>query len=158
MAKYHIGKNGPAVCRATVRDCPIGGEEVHFTNKTEAQTAYEKNLSKELGVFAIHKVPAVQVLESKAKVALEERDVLGRAESILSTASSNDDPVTLKVVWSEVKDLPTLKNYSMRFSKETGPTNVKDFQRIVNLARDDVEYTIDKYTKKFDLYESELGV
>lgn len=37
--KYHIDKNGkPALCRATVRNCPLGGEESHFDTVEEAQS------------------------------------------------------------------------------------------------------------------------
>lgn len=37
--KHHIGKNGPAPCKAAVR-CPIGGE--HFDSMEEAEVAYQK--------------------------------------------------------------------------------------------------------------------
>lgn len=45
MNKYHITDNGPAVCTASVRPCPIGGAESHFTSKKAAQEAYEKKMS-----------------------------------------------------------------------------------------------------------------
>lgn len=36
--KYHIDKNGiPAICRAKVLPCPLGGDESHFPTEEEAQ-------------------------------------------------------------------------------------------------------------------------
>lgn len=35
---YHLSKNGPAVCTATVRDCPLGG--AHFEDEKEAAEAF----------------------------------------------------------------------------------------------------------------------
>lgn len=37
MEKWHISKNGtPAICRATRRPCPLGGDDVHFNTEQEA--------------------------------------------------------------------------------------------------------------------------
>jgi len=47
MTKYHISHDGPAVCRAEVRDCPIGGD--HFENYGRATVAYEKLLDETYG-------------------------------------------------------------------------------------------------------------
>lgn len=47
MPQYHIGSNGPSVCRARVKPCPFGGEtgtENHFSTKEECQTAYEQSM------------------------------------------------------------------------------------------------------------------
>lgn len=46
MTKYHISpKDGkPSVCNATVRPCPIGGENVHYGSKEEARGAYESKM------------------------------------------------------------------------------------------------------------------
>lgn len=46
--KYHIGKDGPAVCNATVRACPIGGE--HFENERDAEATYAKKMG---GTFQV---------------------------------------------------------------------------------------------------------
>lgn len=47
MTKYHISHDGPAVCRAEVRDCPIGGD--HYENYGRATVAYEKLLDETYG-------------------------------------------------------------------------------------------------------------
>lgn len=47
MTKYHISHDGPAVCRASVRECPIGGD--HFENYSRATIAYEKLLDETYG-------------------------------------------------------------------------------------------------------------
>ena len=45
--KYHVGKNGPTVCKAVVKECPIGGE--HYSNRNEALKAFEEKNSEEFG-------------------------------------------------------------------------------------------------------------
>ena len=48
MPKYHIGKGGiPRICKATVRPCPYGGDEAHFTTINAAQRAAD-NLNSQL--------------------------------------------------------------------------------------------------------------
>ena len=48
MPKYHIGKGGiPRICKATVRPCPYGGDEAHFTTIDAAQRAAD-NLNTQL--------------------------------------------------------------------------------------------------------------
>lgn len=52
MAKYHINKKGvPAVCRATTKPCPLGGEEVHFGSKEEAEAFTQNKMKKEHGLL-----------------------------------------------------------------------------------------------------------
>lgn len=54
MAKYHLNKDGlPAVCKAHVKPCPIGGE--HFESKAEALEAAEDMLAEEEELFPSHK-------------------------------------------------------------------------------------------------------
>lgn len=45
MAKFHIGKNGPAKCAATKRACPVGGD--HFDSMTDAVKTFEKSMAME---------------------------------------------------------------------------------------------------------------
>lgn len=43
MSKYHINKHGaPAVCRAKNGNCPLGGEDSHFSTQEEAQEYVDK--------------------------------------------------------------------------------------------------------------------
>jgi hypothetical protein len=42
MAKFHISADGPMPCKATVRDCPVGGS--HFDDYTEAAKAFESEM------------------------------------------------------------------------------------------------------------------
>lgn len=46
MKKYHIGKNGPALCKATKRACRYGDNETHYNDMSAATLAYEKSLEK----------------------------------------------------------------------------------------------------------------
>lgn len=55
MKKYHIGKNGPAVCRAEKGECPYGGEtgvEEHYETFEEAQEVFEEMMENTIGTFA----------------------------------------------------------------------------------------------------------
>lgn len=57
MAKYHINKDGvPSVCKAQTRPCPLGGDDIHFNTKQEAQNYADKKAQKQYGV--ISEVPA----------------------------------------------------------------------------------------------------
>lgn len=42
--KWHINKetDKPAECKATVKACPLGGAEVHYSSKAEAWKAIEQ--------------------------------------------------------------------------------------------------------------------
>ena len=43
MAKFHINKHGvPAPCKAKPGNCPLGGDETHFSSLEEAQEAIDK--------------------------------------------------------------------------------------------------------------------
>lgn len=50
MTKYHINQETgrPNICRATVKDCPVGGE--HFNSKEEARAGFEAQQSGSFGV------------------------------------------------------------------------------------------------------------
>lgn len=47
MNKYHISPTTgrPNICRATVRACPIGGQDEHYSSADEARNAYETKMS-----------------------------------------------------------------------------------------------------------------
>lgn len=43
MKRYHISASGkPAVCTAKLNNCPLGGENEHFSSAIEATEHYEK--------------------------------------------------------------------------------------------------------------------
>lgn len=49
--KYHLSPNGPRRCTASIRECPLGGEDIHFSTQAEAQSAYEAKMSEAFGTF-----------------------------------------------------------------------------------------------------------
>lgn len=63
--KFHIGKNGPAPCRATKRACRFS-PEVHFDTAEQAQEEYEKRMSSET-VPEGHKKPQKPSEETDGK-------------------------------------------------------------------------------------------
>lgn len=54
--RFHLTENGPKVCVASARDCPVGG--AHFIDKAEAERAFEFASEKKLGVFGALKKKA----------------------------------------------------------------------------------------------------
>lgn len=45
--KYHLGKNGPAPCRAQEGNCPLGSSDDHFADQGEATEVYDRRLKAE---------------------------------------------------------------------------------------------------------------
>lgn len=46
MSKYHVNNDGePGLCRATIGDCPFGGEAQHYPDKQTAQKAFELSMA-----------------------------------------------------------------------------------------------------------------
>ena len=79
MTKFHLSANGPTVCHATVRPCPVAGAEGHFANRKDAASAYEEKLAGESGSFATQKRPRTMdpsVLQAEAE-GLKQSDRLG---------------------------------------------------------------------------------
>ncbi|WP_051259328.1 HEAT repeat domain-containing protein [Schaalia suimastitidis] len=53
--KFHVTEDGARPCKATVKPCPLGGENIHFASQEEAQAAYEAKMAEEHGVVASQK-------------------------------------------------------------------------------------------------------
>ena len=52
MTKFHINKHGvPAPCKAKNDNCPLGGDEAHFSNPEQAQEYIDNKLEKEFGLL-----------------------------------------------------------------------------------------------------------
>lgn len=74
MTKFHVNKNGEAgLCSASLRSCPLGGEDKHFDSLTEARNAVEKELSEVYGAGSLKKERlvvknGVEVVEGKIAV------------------------------------------------------------------------------------------
>jgi hypothetical protein len=68
MAKYHISENGPAVCTANKRPCPIGGD--HFSDMNEATKVYAERM------------PAFNTLKQQTTLPLAVYEEIFPAESL----------------------------------------------------------------------------
>lgn len=149
--KYHNGANGPAICKAEVRACPVGSESEHFSTEKEARTVYEENMAKTHGAFtSVSRQTEAAQLNVRASKAIQERDALGRAESILAAAESDTDQVAMDKAWSEVKDLDSMQLY-----KDDDRSTVSDMADTVELARSDVEMTLTEYSDTLDSLEAD---
>lgn len=52
MSKFHINKHGvPAPCKATKGNCPLGGNDSHFSSEEEAQTFVNNRMESEYGLL-----------------------------------------------------------------------------------------------------------
>lgn len=52
MAKFHINKHGvPAPCKAKSGNCPLGGDESHFSSQEKAQAYIDKRNEQEHGLL-----------------------------------------------------------------------------------------------------------
>ena len=50
MSKFHIKRDGtPGACHAT-KNCPLGGEDSHYSTVEGAQAAAQKKLERQFGV------------------------------------------------------------------------------------------------------------
>lgn len=67
--KYHVGKNGPAECKATKRACRYGGANTHYHTMKEAEDAYKKqnNFSNTIITPAIQKQQTITTNVSSTK-------------------------------------------------------------------------------------------
>ena len=64
MSKFHIKKDGtPGTCHAT-KNCPLGGEDSHYSTMEEAQTAAQEKLANTYGLGGSSEFTAL--LEEKA--------------------------------------------------------------------------------------------
>ena len=65
MSKYHISKNGkPGKCTAK-KNCPLGGENEHYSSFEEAQEAVNKKLAKENSILANDTVNSLEKTYTK---------------------------------------------------------------------------------------------
>lgn len=97
MAKYHLTPDGPKLCRAVKRACPLG-DNPHFTELGEAQHAYEEGQSvimpvKKARVYrngdltpSIHKGEVLAYSE-KADAVKPDDDRAGRLGSLYASPS-----------------------------------------------------------------------
>lgn len=73
--RWHINKHGtPAPCKAKEGNCPLGGNESHFSTKEEAQSFSDKQMESEFGLLPDHDKEKKEKVKSRKKLA----EVIGR--------------------------------------------------------------------------------
>jgi len=95
MAKYHISSSGaPAPCHATVKACPLGGENEHFESKEQAfeyienKAKFEKDAQKRVSDY-LNK-DQIKDLEG-ALIALAENANVKALKPYIDVLKSNPD-------------------------------------------------------------------
>lgn len=96
MAKYHITDAGnPAPCKATIKACPVGGADEHYSSRQEASAAYEKAMEKNL---------LVAFQDNETSQAEEEyRKKVERARRVEDAVLKSDPRKTVKPVPEDKK-------------------------------------------------------
>lgn len=118
MAKYHVGSSGPGLCKASVKPCPLGGEEVHFPSKREAAEAYDKQLKDEYGTLMnsvqkkAGKDDEMTKLQASKKSLQDDEKALDAAWQRLSETNDADDREAMAEAWEHVKDSYAFRGYS----------------------------------------------
>lgn len=100
MSKYHIDKNGkPALCKATERPCPLGGDDTHFPTIEEAQTYVDEKNAEKFGIFPVEDEHAdgdyQEMLTDEAMMVFEEMSVSEKMAEMLKAGISWDEPYHL---------------------------------------------------------------
>lgn len=95
MPKYHISPvtGRPNMCYASVRSCPVGGEDAHYESKEEARSAYEKDMSDE--TFPTIKLSKPMKIGSKEYHQFRDREISKQIEEnnkIKKAILANPDP------------------------------------------------------------------
>ncbi len=73
MAKYHVSSDGnPRVCKALEGNCPIGGNESHYTSKEAARAAFEAS------VEVLTSIPKKTLSEKSTRTVNQDGDVQWR--------------------------------------------------------------------------------
>lgn len=64
MAKFHITEGGnPGPCSATVRACPLGGEDKHFGSEDEARAAFAAEQGGSFAALLCREAPVEKAFE-----------------------------------------------------------------------------------------------
>lgn len=140
MAKYHINKHGvPAVCRARLRACPLGGDDVHFDTIEQAQAHIDEYNAMHYGLLGGAPAPTAQapeeiINESVSYFLNDERFayINGAGYSFLNAFESSR--LTERTICEQVTEA-----FMMSFSNEVSSPNA-EFQ--IKL--------LDKYGVSFD--------
>lgn len=116
--KFHIGKNGPALCRAEVMNCPIGGD--HFDTLEEARAFYEKKMSDQIFASGLSKKDlSNKDLNNLAKITRDEgilKEAAERgSERVLSSLSKNEwaTPESLAIAYGRTANEKTKEKIAL---------------------------------------------
>lgn len=97
--KWHINKHGvPAPCRAKEGNCPLGGDESHFSTKTEAQTYADKEMESEFGLLPNNDKERAKKIKARKKLA----EVIGRMSNNENTTGFKYETYASLVVAEEL--------------------------------------------------------
>lgn len=85
MTKYHINPRtgNPGVCRASIQQCPLGGDSSHFKTKEEARADYEET----------QKLAAIIPSSPTESLDVLERDVNRGVELLKSEVETDGTPL-----------------------------------------------------------------
>lgn len=129
--KYHIGKNGPAECKATVRTCRYGqlNDGSHYDTFEEAQKNYEKqmnehtlprmNKKQELSPEILH----LRQLMTNTENSIQNFQELGKAYEKILADKLGFDPINDELTDQQFKQIETANQKLFQEICETGNTS-----------------------------------
>lgn len=116
MPKYHIGKGGiPRICKATVRPCPYGGDEAHFTTIDAAQRAAD-NLNTQLQQLNQNQQIGFATVNNNAYV--YNSDGVDLASRLLVKAKRNKERLESAFYYYKNQLLRTMENANIKSIKD----------------------------------------
>lgn len=136
MTKFHINKHGvPAPCKATKGNCPLGGDETHFSSKEEAQVAADEINAAKYGhlpeVTDEHEKTELSD-EEVAKVGKKLTDLIGKRKNAVPEPDFPDGNDTFQS-YDDLETLVHLRNEYVTTQEHDPVENVQSmFDHVAN--------------------------
>lgn len=147
--KYHIDKNGkPAICRATKRPCPLGGDDVHFDTEQAAQDYSDKLNEQKFGL-----IPGQEAQEREELI---EKNISEALDEFENEASGVD---LVPLVWREDWDSSYDPDQSDYYRALVPTLDYKDGKIIINPNTKHYDYVgeVEVDIVDFDYYSPPEG-
>lgn len=149
MSKFHINKHGvPVPCKAKEGNCPLGGQETHFSSQEEAQAYIDKKCEQEHGLL-----PDVEVQQTpEQKIAFDKK--LNEFEEKMSAISYSAEDCSPETSDHSLDSV--VENYFLAVV-ENHPCDEADLSKYEHDWVEELEDNKDAYERDDDYYDYENG-
>jgi|GEM_PF-4597839 len=170
MTRYHINKHGvPAVCKAKPGNCPLGGDDQHFTNIEEAQDYADtlnedkyglfKNVDSNVKYVIPENTPKETIINHENFIKNNHKLVKSEDNWVHLDENNNvigtmKDPIAIYDDDGELLEIADVENYSNKMSIQ-GIKALKSLARFNLVSKDIVKATssINFYSPNEDIDE-----